>query len=169
LTLSTADPIAKLGLEELLADMVVALEQHDPSPKHRAWDPKNPCIAVDFDGVIHSYVSGWLGSTIIPDPPLPGAIEWLNKIVHEFKVVIFSARCNDPDAIQEMKAWMRRWGLSDFTIEKFIFEPGKPSCHVFIDDRAIRFTGNFWDLSAKNLRGFKPWYYDQEEWKRSKR
>ena len=37
----------------------------------------NPIICVDFDGVIHSYKSGWRGVAVIPDPPVPGAIEWL--------------------------------------------------------------------------------------------
>ena len=39
----------------------------------------NPIICVDFDGVIHSYTSGWKGIDVIPDDPVPGAIEWLEE------------------------------------------------------------------------------------------
>ena len=32
-------------------------------------------VVLDFDGVIHSYSSGWRGKTCIPDPPVPGIRE----------------------------------------------------------------------------------------------
>ena len=37
-------------------------------------------VVFDFDGVIHSYTSGWLGETTIPDPPVPGIREALKEI-----------------------------------------------------------------------------------------
>ena len=40
--------------------------------------PRTVCVG--FDGVIHSYVSGWRGAAVIPDPAVPGAIAWLNAI-----------------------------------------------------------------------------------------
>ena len=42
-----------------------------------------PILAIDFDGVLHSYSSGWKGSRNIPDPPVDGAIEWLNGLVSD--------------------------------------------------------------------------------------
>ena len=40
-----------------------------------------PIVSVDFDGVLHSFESGWCGITEIPDKPVPGAIVWLRRLV----------------------------------------------------------------------------------------
>lgn len=136
------------------------------SPKHNYWDPKVKTIAVDFDGVIHSYQTPWVASHYIPDPPLPGALEWLEYLTHNFKVLIFSARCNDVAGIAAMKGWFKNHGLAPAALGALIFEPGKPSAHVFIDDRAIQFDGNYLALHPGQLRRFKPWYYGKEGWNR---
>lgn len=34
-----------------------------------------PTVSFDFDGVIHSYRSGWKGAAVIPDPPVEGIKE----------------------------------------------------------------------------------------------
>ena len=52
--------------------------------------PKKRTIAVDFDGVIHSYTSPFDRMTL--DPPIEGAIPWLEEMVGEFHVVIHSSR-----------------------------------------------------------------------------
>lgn len=51
-------------------------------------------ILVDFDGVIHSYRSGWKGLDVIPDPPVENAIKWLETICGDerFEVSIYSSR-----------------------------------------------------------------------------
>ena len=45
-----------------------------------------PILALDFDGVLHSYTSGWQGADVISDPPVPGAIEFLMEAVEHFEV-----------------------------------------------------------------------------------
>lgn len=33
-----------------------------------------PILCLDFDGVCHSYTSGWKGAAVIPDPAVPGLV-----------------------------------------------------------------------------------------------
>lgn len=154
---------AAYGEMRTMIERITAQTSHD-SDKHSHWARRT--VAVDFDGVIHSYISPWQGADIIPDPPLPGAIEWLAKMTKDFQVVIFSARCNDDRGIYAMQQWFIHWGLSPEVHERIRYEPGKPSAWAFIDDRAIQFNGNFWHISPSALKKFTPWYYEQEEWKR---
>lgn len=51
-------------------------------------------ICLDFDGVVHSYTSGWKGAREIPDPPVPGAMQFVVTALDEFEVHIFSSRSN---------------------------------------------------------------------------
>lgn len=53
-----------------------------------------PILCLDFDGVVHSYASGWKGPMEIPDPPIPGAIEAIREYTETFRVCIHSSRFN---------------------------------------------------------------------------
>ena len=61
-----------------------------------------PVHALDFDGVLHSYTSGWMGVDKIPDPPVPGALEFCQAAVERFEVVVHSSRCSDITGLQEV-------------------------------------------------------------------
>ena len=51
-------------------------------------------VVFDFDGVIHSYTSGWKGQSVIPDPPVPGIKEAIAEIRDAgYEVVVVSTRC----------------------------------------------------------------------------
>ena len=129
----------------------------------------NKILCLDFDGVIHSYTSGWKGASVIPDPPVEGAIEALWSYLEHFEVHIFSSRSNQPGGIEAMRAAIHKWdcqyerdiGISSlFADDKLVdilkFPTEKPPAFVSIDDRCITFTGDFPDMQS--LLNFKPWY-----------
>lgn len=57
---------------------------------------RKPILCLDFDGVIHSYVSGWQGAAVIPDAPVDGALDFIANAVSRFKVAIYSTRSHQP-------------------------------------------------------------------------
>lgn len=144
-----------------------------------------PIISVDFDGVIHSYSSGWKGAHIIPDDPVPGAIHALHQYIDAgFVVAIFSSRSKSIRGRWAMKRWMAK-AASDYYIEPghrmvtqtesdcigmdmasdptcgraFVWRLSwpwfKPSAVLTIDDRAVCFTGEFPPVNA--IKIFQPW------------
>ena len=92
-------------------------------------------IAVDFDGVIHSYDKGWQDGSIYGDP-ISGAIEALEKLRKEFAVFIFTTRAGKQKL--EIQSWLQKSGAS-FWNEIEITDKKEPAI-AYIDDRAIRFT-----------------------------
>ena len=51
-------------------------------------------VVFDFDGVIHSYKSGWQGENIIPDPPVNGIKKAIDEIRSAgYEVIVVSTRC----------------------------------------------------------------------------
>lgn len=69
---------------------------------------RKPILCLDFDGVVHSYTSGWKGAAEIPDPPVPGALEFIVRALDRFEVHIFSSRSNLPGARRAMQEWLLR-------------------------------------------------------------
>ena len=63
-------------------------------------------LCLGFDGVIHSYKSGWQGAMTIPDPPVPGALKFIVKATEHFEVMIYSSRSNQLGGIRAMKRYL---------------------------------------------------------------
>jgi hypothetical protein len=123
---------------------------------------KKPILCLDFDGVIHSYESGWKGANVIPDDPVDGAISFMLNALHAFDVVIFSSRSNQTGGMEAMRKWLKEhagtcWHESPAGpgIEEVRFVREKPAAMITIDDRAITFTGKW--PSIHDLLEFKPW------------
>jgi hypothetical protein len=91
-------------------------------------------VCVDFNGVLDAY-AGWKGDRHF-DEPRDGAREFLEELVRrEFAVVVFTTRYA-PDVWQ----WLRMHGLADLVVE---VTDRKLPAHVFVDDRAVCFKGDF--------------------------
>jgi hypothetical protein len=123
-----------------------------------------PILCLDFDGVIHSYSSGWKGADVIPDPPVEGAMRFIWDATEHFRVAIFSSRSNQPHGIYAMRKWLRRyftefWAADRTTCDDKLAEiewpTEKPAAMITIDDRALTFDGTW--PSIETLKTFQPW------------
>jgi len=135
---------------------------------------------VDFDGVIHSYTSPWVNARTIPDPPVPGALEWLVEISRDFDVAIFTTRNHQWGGRRAVKRWLigqiaDQWwvrhasvSLVDAEVDEaaeraarelvntWTFPSHKPPALVYVDDRAWRFTGANFPSKDEIMRA-RPW------------
>ena len=121
-----------------------------------------PILCLDFDGVIHSYTSGWKATDQIPDPPVPGAFKFMLKALDHFDVQIFSSRSAMKVGIQAMGDYIRHWAFDQLTYDDakrvmgaVSFPTVKPPAFLTIDDRAMLFTGVWPEING--LKSFKPW------------
>ena len=120
-----------------------------------------PTLCIDFDGVIHSYASGWNGANRVDDPPVPGAIEWLHELLtsDKYVVCIYSSRSKEPGGIEAMQTWLQdnlnRMRYDYMQLKKIEWPTEKPAAYLTIDDRAICFRGTF--PSQLEIDSFKPW------------
>lgn len=123
-----------------------------------------PILCVDFDGVLHSYTSPWKGAHHIPDPPVDGAMQFLEDCTHCFRVNIYSSRSSQPSGVTAMRRWLFDNMMHHFDgdavkardlVANLEFPEMKPPAFLTIDDRAITFTGTF--PGMKELTSFRPW------------
>lgn len=126
---------------------------------------RKPILCLDFDGVAHSYTSGWKGAAVIPDPPVPGLFDFLLKAALHFEIHIFSSRSGQEGGINAMKAWFAQhlsmWAslppdAAAKQIETLLhFPTEKPPAFLGIDDRVLTFKGKW--PTIETMSKFKPW------------
>lgn len=110
-------------------------------------------IAIDFDGVIHKYSKGWFDGSCY-DEPFEGAFVTIGKLMLAgYSVFIHTTRDSD-----QVIKWFEKW-KSPFEVwkipdhEKFwnnnttigVTNRKLPAI-AYIDDRAIKFDGNWKDI-----------------------
>lgn len=115
-------------------------------------------IVISFDGVIHSFTSGWQGIDNIPDAPVAGAIQFLRDLDadNRFDLSIFSAaRSADADGVQAMSRWLYDNGLEEDIIQRINFARTRPPSFLSIDARCLLFVGAFPALN--DVDAFATW------------
>lgn len=115
-----------------------------------------PTICIDFDGVIHSYKSGWDGAAEPPDPPVPGAAEAIVELRKKYKVIIYSARCHLLGGKEAIETWMAKYGIEVDAVQE-----NKPPAIIYLDDRGIQFHGN-WRRALSDIEHFHWWMGNNE-------
>ncbi len=137
-----------------------------------------PILCLDFDGVLHSYTSGWKGPRCIPDPPVIGAIPWLRSLLSvpdcvcpfaprylDFDVQIYSSRSRYWGGRWAMRSWLanqfEKCGYPPQLVELLKFPKYKPPAFLTIDDRAVTFSGKF--PTVEELKSFKSWWKEGTE------
>jgi hypothetical protein len=120
---------------------------------------RKPILCLDFDGVIHSYSSGWKGADIIPDPVVAGAAQFIADAQRHFTIAIHSSRSCQSGGIDAMKRYVHK-AIIDADLDGSIFDAiewptEKPPAQITIDDRALTFMG-VWPRMSE-LLVFQPW------------
>lgn len=106
-------------------------------------------ICLDFDGVIHSYRSGWKGESVITDPPIHRVDEAIAHLRKNYRVVVHSARCCSEEGCQAIRDWLNHHNIVVDEVCMF-----KPPAFVYVDDRAVAFTGD-WDETILTIQSFR--------------
>lgn len=115
-------------------------------------------VVLDFDGVIHSYKSGWQGATIIPDDPVPHVVNAIIEYLQVFDVAVLSSRSSQPGGIEAMRNWFEKHFGTEFK-DAVQWPTEKPPAWITIDDR----TWPAWDgvfPTVEQIENFKPWHKD---------
>ncbi len=142
-------PIGEIiGGEDPNAQQLFYVERFKKMPRFQ------DTIAVDFDGVLNSYTTkmGLDKQHLLPDPPVPGAVEWVYEMVQHYNVVVFTCRAQFSYGIPAVKKWLERHGFPPLEVTG-----EKPIAILYIDDRAYQFKGdNFPSLDY--VHSFQPWH-----------
>ena len=105
-------------------------------------DARIACI--DLNGVLDTY-TGWRGADHF-DPLRPGGRAFLEALRSRgYRIVIFTTRYAD-----DVWRWLREQGVEDLIAD---VTDRKPAAHVFVDDRAVCFRGDF-DQTLREIDAF---------------
>lgn len=113
-------------------------------------------VALDFDGVINSYTSGF-DENRIPDPPVEGALDFIRRMQDAgWRVAIHSTRCERQVGIAMIRWYLTAHGLEAERVGKILTVPHKPMAKLYIDDRGFRFTGQWPSVQEVEHLGENP-------------
>jgi len=115
-----------------------------------------PTACVDLDGTIASYKDGWQSEEHYGEP-IPGVQEALQRLKDNgWRIIIFTTRGDN----KRTSAYLKKHNIPfDYINENPDQPPGtsdKLIADVYIDDRGIRFNGD-WAKTIDEVLAFSPW------------
>jgi hypothetical protein len=112
-------------------------------------------IAIDFDGVIHSFEFGFHDGTIY-GTPIEGSIDALKSLSQKYNLVLYTAKAkpdrpliNGKTGTELVWEWLEKYNISQYITE---ITAEKPRAICYIDDKAIRFIS--WEQTLEELNDF---------------
>ena len=109
-------------------------------------------IAIDFDGVIHSFDKGWHDGTCYGEP-LTGSLEAIKTLSAKYNIIIFTAKAkknrplvNGKTGTQLVQEWLEKYDVMQYINE---ITSEKPRAKIYIDDNGYRF--NSWKNTLRDV------------------
>lgn len=130
-------------LNELLKKMNKSSDKIKKTASH-----KSDTLAIDFDGVIHSYKQGWTGDEPL-DEPMEGVEDALKQLKSEgWTLVIMSTR-----NANRIRTWLEKYSLDQYF--SYITNTKIPA-KLYLDDRGYHFEN--WKDALVFVENFKDRY-----------
>lgn len=124
---------------------------------------KKRTLCIDFDGVIAQYDT-WKGKGKFGDP-VPGVKKFLTDLIMESWIIIIHTTRSEEYAIRDyLEKHEIPFHYFNQNPENFLLDCSskKPLADVYLDDRALRFSGDF-EKTYFDVMNFKPWYKKDRE------
>lgn len=116
-------------------------------------DAKN--IAIDFDGVVHTFDKGYHDGTCY-GAPIDGSLEAIKELSKKYNIIIFTAKAkpsrplvNNKTGTELVRDWLEEHGVLKYVSE---ITAEKPRAFLYIDDKGYRFEN--WPDTMKFLEDF---------------
>ena len=113
-------------------------------------DLKN--LAIDFDGVIHTFDKGWYDGTCYGEPN-EGSLEAIKKLAESYTIIIFTAKAkpsrplvNGKTGTELVEEWLTKHDVMQYVKE---ITSEKPRSQIYIDDKGYHFEN--WQDTLKHL------------------
>jgi hypothetical protein len=135
-------------LGETSCDRSAHLEPATPGDPNEA--PENQVgahrtVLVDFDATLYSYVTGWHGDDVLPDPPENGSRDFVEFLLEEqYNPVVFSSRARTQAGKEAIEAWLV---AHRFPLGLQVTATKLPAVAI-VDDRGIRYRGRFSEIKS---------------------
>jgi 5'(3')-deoxyribonucleotidase len=100
-------------------------------------------IAIDFDGVIHTFDKGFHDGTCYGDP-IEGALIAIKELSKRYNIIIFTAKAkpdrplvNNKTGTELVTEWLTKYGVMKHIS---LVTSEKPRAQIYIDDKGYHFT-----------------------------